>query len=61
MDREWVSEVERVLRHHAAEHPKYLTADPRYLIDESIFRELDRDPTPGEVEEAQCRILGVKD
>ena len=58
VDQEWVSKVERVLRRHVAE---YVTADPSFLIAEGVFRELDRDPTPGEVEEAQCRILGVED
>jgi hypothetical protein len=36
-------------------------SDAADLIDEDIFGELYRDPTPGEVEEAQCRILGVED
>jgi hypothetical protein len=60
-DKEWVSKVERVLRRHVAERPEHVTADPSFLIAEGVFRELNRDPTPGEVEEAQCRILGVED
>jgi hypothetical protein len=58
---ERLSEVERVLRQHIAEHPGYLTSEAGHLIDEGIFRELDCDPLAGEVEEAQCRILGVED
>ncbi len=58
-DRAWLLEVERVLRRHVAERPEHVTAAPSFLIAEGVFRELDRDPTPGEVEEAQCRILGV--
>jgi hypothetical protein len=59
VDRVWVSEVERVLRHHIAQHPEHLTADPSSLIGEGVFQKLNREPTAGEVEEAQCRVLGM--
>jgi hypothetical protein len=61
VDREWLSEVERVLRRHVAHNPGHLIANPRSLIVGGVFHELNRNPTVGEVEEAQCRILGVED